>query len=413
MKLVIPFLFSLLLSACGGGGGGSSSSATVDSTFIKGIQTDYFMGVAIVQGHFKNDSNTYVLVTGSQIEMGGTVPVNIFKLNENGGGTDVTADILGPSVPRVSVATPLVADFNNDGIDDIFLPGFVDISNQLTVTHLFLSRPGTYHSHQLLEYTWSHSATVADINSDGNLDVVDAEGKMWINDGSGNFTFKDHTWANSLFWMHGMGVCVGDFANDGRKQIVITDLNIANGQWPFNDTAVFELNSNLKPVAQHLLTPPHYEVGNSGLTEISHDVRCKVADMNNDGLQDIVVFSRPWASARNNQWTAEGRVQILINQGNFNFVDQTNLTDFNSNIDIDYMPMIQDFNGDGIPDIWTSPQMLISGQGRWTRRAYTQIPNKQITLPIRIGNKWGFVYTVNDSNRTNVYFTKPTLSIDL
>lgn len=412
MKHIIPFLFGLALTACGGGGSGGPSSSTplVESAFIKSIRTDYYFGAYIAQGKFKNDGKTYVLVTGSQIEKGGTVPVNIFKLSESGGGVDVTSEILGPNVPGVSTFNLLIADFNNDGIDDIFLPGMTDIPDYMTESHLFLSRPGTYHSHQTLDKTWSHGAVAADINNDGNIDVIDSNGLMWINDGLGNFTYKYHFWNNSLFWMNGMGVCVGDFLNNGRKQVVITDLNIGPTT-PVGDTAIFELDANLKPISQHLLPTPIYDIGNTTLTEKSHDVRCRVADMNNDGLQDIVVFSRPWASARNNTWTAEGQVQILINQGNFNFIDQTNLIGFNANIDIDYQPMVQDFNGDGIPDIWTSPQLLISGNGKWTRRNYTEIPNQQIAYPVKMNNKWGFVYKPN--GQADFYFTKPTLVIDL
>lgn len=402
-----------ILTACGGGGGGGTpSSSVVDSTFIKTVKTDFYFGAFIAQGKFKNDGNTYVLVTGSQIEKGGTVPVNIFKLSENGGGVDVTTEILGPNVPTVSTFNLLVADFNNDGVDDIFLPGMTDIPSYMTESHLFLSRPGTYHSHRVLESTWAHGAYAADINSDGSMDVIDSNGMMWINDGAGNFTYKYHMYDNSLFWMNGMGVCVGDFLNDGRKQVIITDLNIGPTT-PVGDTALFELDANLKPIARHLLPTPIYDVGNTTLTEKSHDVRCRIADMNNDGLKDIVVFSRPWASARNDVWAAEGQIQILINQGNLNFSDQTNLVGFDANTNIDYAPILYDFNGDGIPDIWSSPQLLVSGSGTWTRRNHSQNPNKEISYPIKINGKWGFVYTNGDGTSTNVYFTKPNLSIGL
>lgn len=413
MKLIIPFIFGLVLTACGGGGAGFAP--TNSSTLIKSIHSEYYMSANAVQGRFKNDGNTYVLVTGNQLEKGGAVPVNIFKLNDIGGGTDVTQDILGPIVPAVSTGDPIVADFNNDGIDDILLTGFVDISYQLTTTHLFLSRPGTYHSHTTMQSTQSWSTAVADLNNDGNLDVIDANGKMWINDGLGNFTFKDHNWENSLYWMHGQGVCVGDFVNSGRKQIVITDLTTYAGGLPINDTVLFELDTNLKPVSQRSLPMPILDLGNSGATEISHDVKCRVADMNNDGLMDIVVFSRPWASARNNQWTAEGRIQILINQGNFNFVDQTNITGFDRNTDIDYFPIVTDFNGDGIPDIWSSPQLLVSNLGRWIGVLNLQSPNQQILLPVKINNKWGFVFKKNiDFNKIEIYFTKPEqLKVDI
>jgi hypothetical protein len=414
MKLIIPFLFGLVLTACGSaGGGGNSSTPTTPTNLIKIVKSDYATPIFMVQGHFKNDANTYMLVAGNQLNMGGAVPVSIVKLDPAGGGTDVTVEILGSGI-TASVNEPLVADFNNDGIDDIFLPGFIDIAGQNTASQVFLSQPGTHHSRQFLDSTWSHGAFAADLNNDGNIDVIDSNGKMWINNGRGNFTFIDHNWQGNLYWMNGMGVCAGDFLNNGRTQVVITDLNISNGMLPVNDTAVFELDVNLRPISQNLLPAPIYDIGNTSLTEKSHDVRCRVADMNNDGLRDIVVFSRPWASARNGLWTGEGQIQILINQGNLNFVDQTNLIGFNSGIVIDYSPIVKDFNGDGIPDIWSSPQLLISGNGKWTSRSYSTLSNFVDGVPVKINGKWGFAYAKNvDFNKNEIYFTKADLIIDL
>jgi FG-GAP-like repeat len=264
----------------------------------------------------------------------------------------------------------------------------------------------------LLESTQSWSATAVDIDNNGTIDVVDSQGKIWLNDGTGNFTFKDHSWTNSLYWMNGTGVCAGDFLNNGHKQVVITDLNISAGMLPVSDTAIFELDNNLKPVSRNFLPVPILDRTNTSIEEISHDVKCRAVDMNNDGLLDVVVFSRPWASARNNQWTAEGQIQILINQGNLTFVDQTNLTGFATNIDIDYFPVIQDVNGDGIPDIWSSPQLLVSGNGTWTRRLYNQIPSQRIPRPIKVNGVWGFLYAIQiNSNQNEIHFAKPTLTI--
>jgi hypothetical protein len=79
MKHIIPFLFGLVLTACGGGGGSPSTPIAPPSDLIKTVQTDYAEMIAMIPGRFKNDSNSYVLVTGNQIGLGGTVPVNILK----------------------------------------------------------------------------------------------------------------------------------------------------------------------------------------------------------------------------------------------------------------------------------------------------------------------------------------------
>ena len=311
MKKLLITISCVILTACGGGGGGTSPDVTPTNTsFVGSLIPKLMPGVAT--GDFVGDGGKYVVVSGwlfSNYSFANN-PVKIYKLSAEGGGTDVTSQVLGNNA-MASTHIPLVADFNGDGIDDIFLPGFFDTPVGEGPSYVYISRRGSTHRETVLrDATWSHDATTADIDGDGDIDVINSVGKMWLNDGQGNFTFKDHSWQTSTYWMSGMGVCVGDFNNSGRKQVVITDLSVDASAGPIADTAIFELGSNLNTTAIHYLPAPILDRNTT--TETSHDYTCRVADLNNDGLNDIIVFSRPWASARNNIWNKERYIQVCV-----------------------------------------------------------------------------------------------------
>jgi hypothetical protein len=375
----------------------------VPATFVKGFKH------VVVSGY----DNTRTLFNRS-------APIKIFQINIDGSTVDVTQAILGSEQTAVT-NFPLIADFNNDGIDDIFMAGFDDTSeNQPSVA--FISRPGQSHRRvDLPDKTWSHSSAVIDINKDGYLDVVNQHGQMWINDGRGNFQFRNHSYdyntSNGL-WMHGSGVCTGDFNNTGRSQIVITDLSMDANSAPISDTVIFELNSSMIPVASHTLPMPVLD--RNSTKETSHDIGCVAVDLNNDGRLDLLVFSRPDYTARNNTWTNEGTVQVLINRGNWVFEDITDraMSSYASNTLISYTPLVTDLNGDGKPDLWmgyydfdtgkANHAWINNGSGMFTRSLQSTIDSfgsNGPMVPIKFGNTYSFVYSKMSNNQLKIYAT--------
>jgi len=189
---------------------------------------------------------------------------------------------------------------------------------------------------------------------------------------------------------------------------------------PLADTVIFELGATGLPEAQHYLPVPVLDRNNTGAEKI-HDVTCKVVDLNNDGLQDILVFSRPWAST-GGPWTNEGVVQILINRGNWQFDDTTDLAMslYNRNVLVSYTAMILDLNGDGKLDLWAgyfdfntgnaNQALLNNGSGIFSSSLQTTIASFQASggmLPVKFGDKWAFVFSRLNSSSSNLYLTKP------
>lgn len=429
MKHIIPLFLALLLTACGGGGGsGASQSPIADSGTIIGLvsnSTGIGFSSRLTTGTFDLSGGKYVVVSGIYLgpDNFGPLPnpdgpLRIYKLNQNGTGSDVSANIIGEGVTIPGSA--LVADFNGDGIDDIvslylkdYPSGPGNGSNSFSGNGaVFLSQPGQLHSRSVLAgVSWSHGQVVADIDGDGDLDIVNSEGKKWVNDSHGNFTFQDHSWntntSNGL-WMNGSSVCAGDFNNTGRPQLVITDL--MTGGVSATDTVIFELDQQLIPTTAHVLPVPVLDrFTNIADNEISHDMACKVADLNNDGLLDILVFSRPWDYARNGQWTDEGTVQVLINQGNWQFTDVTISSLINAAVPV-YYPVVADFNNDGGVDLWDGVSSIyINGGSNVFAQSVTTFvkPSSGISaVPVLLDNKWDFVTVESNSSNLVVRFKK-------
>ena len=445
LALVISAL-AVALTGCGGGGGGDSSTAgssnvpnisgyalassetinlaggalvtsTLSRTLLSKIGDvniiTYGFVPSLVSGDFLGDGNKYVIVSGWYVGNLTPPPVKIYAFNATGGAQDVTVDILGSDF-SLSVNYPVVADFNKDGIDDIFFPGFTDgPGSGLAPSAVFISRKGQSHRRQDLttDLISGHATIAADLDNDGDLDVISNEGDAWINNGQGLFAYQKYShWGAS-------GVCAGDFNNTGRTQLVFTDSSDS-----IQDTYIFDINpnyaqyNNLTKIAT--LPAPYFDK-NSTTQEISHDVSCVVADFNNDGRPDIVVVS-----ASNDPAILAGtsppqsHVQVYINQGNYIFVESQGLVGYNSGTLSSYTPRVMDFNNDGFPDIWlmdwnnngiNSNQFWINnGSGGFTQRKsiesksvldeFKALTNGTsgsygIAIPVKINSKWNLVFT--------------------
>lgn len=433
-------VLSAILTGCGGGGGTPAPTlAAVDREIFKiDSPNGLTYSAMIMPGKFDYANGKYVVVSGIYLgpnNYGPTpnpdAPLRILKINNNGTAADVTVDIVGANA--TTPGNVVIADFNGDGIDDIvslYLKDFPSVDspggNEFRGNSvIFLSRAGQPHQRRALSGTgWTHGTAIADINGDGSLDIINSRGQKWLNDGHGNFTFHNHLYnlnTRNGLWMNGSGACVGDFNNTGRKQIVITDLVVDPTQAPIADTVIFELDTSLYPVASHTLPVPILDRNTIDPTkEVSHDVRCVAIDLDRDGKLDLLVLSRPNSESRNNKWTDEGVVQVLINKGNWNFEDVTEIAmaTYPINLLISYTPMIMDLNGDGIMDLWlgslgynsvsANHAWINNGAGTFTRSLQSTIDGLVANgpmLPVAFGNMHSFVYSKSTSNQLTIYAT--------
>jgi len=425
-KLVIPALAVALTGCGGGGGGGANNGMPVTSILVTAgsISIPSAFVPSLAAGKFDNTGDQYVLVSGWLVDSSPTPTVKIYRLSGTGPRpqwatgtiTDATADVLGSEFGW-SVNYPQIADFNRDGIDDIFFPGFTDGANLLqnNPSVVFLSRAGQSHQRvDLTGLTWNHGTTVLDANQDGWPDVLNSNGEMWINNQAGGFTYRPKdTYRTIKHPLAGAGVCAGDLDGSGATQVVLTDQTGLQAS-----QLIYKLNANMEPIYQGALPVPHFDKNNTDAAmNRSHDVSCQIVDVNGDGRKDVVVVSYLFDNTVTRAIGAQSMVQIYYNLGGYVFSDATDISmsGYNQGALASYTPKIMDFNGDGHPDIWLmntnrtesgNQVWLNDGTGKFkqSRREYfndlvlqhsklngVNSNTSGIMMPINVNDKWNFI----------------------
>ena len=435
-KLVIPAL-AVALTGCGGGGGGSANNGMPATSILVAadtISTPSAFVPSLAAGNFDSTGDQYVVVSGWLANSSPASTVKIFRLSGTGPRpqwgtgtiTDATADVLGSEFAW-SVNYPQVADFNRDGIDDIFFPGFTDGPNlsQNNASVVFLSKAGQSHKRvDLAGLTWNHGTTVLDANQDGWLDVINSNGEMWINTQADGFTYRaKDTFRTIKHPLAGAGVCAGDLDGSGATQVVLTDQTGLQAS-----QLIYKLNANMEPIYQGALPVPYFDKNNTNATvNRSHDVSCQIVDVNGDGRQDVVVISYLHDNTVTRAIGAQSMVQIYYNLGGYVFSDATDvsMSGYNQGALASYTPKVVDFNGDGYPDIWLmntnraesgNQVWLNDGTGKFKqsrKQDFNTLTSQHavlnsvesdtsgIMLPVQINDKWNFIIaTVSDIKQT-------------
>ena len=208
----------------------------------------------------------------------------------------------------------LIADYNNDGVMDMYFAdvGVGNVAGQ--VNSYFLSQPDgtwlessdTHLSHSNF-VVFDHGAATGDINNDGAMDVVITEIHSWknktafwclMNDGTGYLKKRKCGGADSY------GLELADMDGDGDLDALVGEEENTRHHVPFtgivwNDgKGRFSLKTKL----------PEHKKKYSGIPEIS------ASDLDNDGDLDIVV-------SRVGEYYVGTAIQIIENLGNKKFKD--------------------------------------------------------------------------------------------
>ena len=243
------------------------------------------------------------------------------------------------------------ADFNGDGLTDIFLAAYADM--EYTFSPYVLINKGGFFEKKALPVieAWQHGSSTFDINSDGYADVF-ATGygnapTIYLG-GSEGLTPCPFTNGG---WPGGSDVAVGDFLGDGTISAITVDSYAVS-----NDTMLLKIHLSNGSKSAYLeeirpLVTPLLENQNTN-NEESHDVRVLAVDFNADGYLDVVIYSRSWFDGT--KWPNTSAVQLLQNMGKGVFVDvtTTNLKGYASESMIPYAPLARDINKDGLLDLY-------------------------------------------------------------
>ncbi|MGH1334580.1 MAG: CRTAC1 family protein [Aureispira sp.] len=271
-------------------------------------------------------------------------------------------------------ATPMgltFGDVNKDGFIDIFISHYIrkdqmegqnNFSKDYGPVSLLLLNNGdnTFKDVTIaagLEYTHNtFMGILIDIDGDGWLDLIVAhdtgEVRSYRNKGDGTFEMKENPTTNK--YSYPMGIAVGDYNNDGRVDFMfsntgstvphflasgnIEDKTLFNSNWLFFEN---KGNFEFEDVAQKTKTKD-YEFSWGAV----------FADLNNDGLQELIVAENYVSFPPHNVFRLPGRV--LVQKEDHTFVtveEQAGIANPHYGI----TPLVSDFNQDGYLDmVWVN-----------------------------------------------------------
>lgn len=242
-------------------------------------------------------------------------------------------------------------DFNGDGISDIMIVGHgYDTDPFPGETNLLLLSDGnggyTDASGNLPQVNdFSHSLTTSDIDGDGDLDIyvgnvfggTQTPAYLLLNDGDGNFTQQqlDPTYFHPENAQN-TSSHFADLDGDGVDELILGSTNHA-------PTRIFSYSAQ----QGGFVLQEEFAEGVFGTATISNDV--KSADLNNDGLMDIVL-------AQTDVGDTTAGFQVMIQNGDGSFSDQT--SGFMNGVAtgnqwVEFFEFY-DINNDGLMDIITN-----------------------------------------------------------
>jgi len=248
-------------------------------------------GSTAVMGDVDGDGDLDIYVAN------GSDNQNSLWIND-GSGNFVANDIVGDIYFSESAA---MGDVDGDGDLDIYVAN-AGAQNKLWIN----DGTGSFVVNDIVgDADYSYDVVMGDIDGDGDLDIYvangdpmvgDAQNKLWINDGSGNFTANDI--ANDL----GMSknVTVKDVDGDGDLDIYVANTSgimvfgdIQNKLWINNGTGSFAI-SNI-------------------LDDLNKSFGSVIGDINGDGDLDIYVVNAD--SQQNKLWINNGFDDVALLKG--------------------------------------------------------------------------------------------------
>lgn len=238
-----------------------------------------------------------------------------------------------------------VGDFNSDGMEDLFVGGGVGISGRV----YFQNQSGSFSKIDSAAFVAAKNsedsdALAFDANGDGHLDLYVSSGgvydfidsderladRLYMNDGKGGFTLSSNSLPSENF-VTGK-VLVFDINKDGALDLFVGG-RVVPGQYPLSPGSRIWLNDGkgnfsdqTKEVASEFLS----------LGMISD---AKVADLDQDGVEELIVLGEAMP------------IKVFKNEsgklidGSQEFFEKEEIGFWNH-------LTVDDFNGDGVPDIF-------------------------------------------------------------
>jgi hypothetical protein len=305
-----------------------------------------------------------------------------------------------------------VEDFDLDGRNDVLVAGHNEIPFVNTENILYINDgDGTFTARSFGPFMTNHDGNLGDFNQDGYPDLIAAaytvdldfssdpgaafpsgEGganMLFLNDHNGGF----EAWAlrfnvptqglseselnlNKFEWIAGGSAAViGNIDADPEMEIVVVDSfrgppNYTSSESVVVDNIQFESSyihgDVIRLPSPFMETHEEFQAPENEFSyyDPSHDTQVDLLDFDNDGDQDILIYSQIW---NKEGYDNAGSIQFLRNDGSSDFVDVTESVLYNYNTgttgghEVRYM----DVNDDGFVDIVSAEESYPEEVEEW------------------------------------------------
>jgi len=329
-----------------------SKITTTGKTTLEGAATGYIPYAAV--GDLTGDDLPEVVISGwsfvDQLSFYETPNIDfvIVSQRQDGSWSDITSSF--SNLPLVQgVGSIEIADFNLDGVNDVFFSPYMELSPEGKVwafpAYFLLSKNGDYEwSLKKTEgSTAAHSSSLADIDGDGVPEVL--IGSYWnppidaplgenIQPGYYQFNSKtenfDYVVLNALFAVS--GIAGGDLNGDGRTDVIATDQHfnskvdviglLQSSERSFTSSPV--ISESLIPIGSGYFDvyPELAESSSSYSSRITHSTRAFALDVDKDGDLDVITTGQIFGDHGIDQGP-KAALSVFENQGG-EFYEATN-----------------------------------------------------------------------------------------
>jgi Ca2+-binding RTX toxin-like protein len=355
------------------------------------------------------------------------IPMRIFLGDGTGGFTESAASVFSAGVTLAYTAGPLVADFNKDGISDIFQTTFGLDHDPWPggLNRLFLSSTVNGKLEDVsdtLQQTvqLNHGSSVGDVNSDGYTDVLvnslkdgNKDGNfLQINDGTGHFVERSDLIPHPLISapnrapiaQTNTSSAIVDVNGDSYADIILGKW----GNWSSTPDSQVLLNDGNGDFTK---TQPIALPASGVFEETILDI--KPIDLNGDNLPDLMLDIT--SGGDKSQYYQTPYIQLLINDGAGKFHDETSIrlpqnlvgsggsytelsaVDFNKD---GYMDIFATSAGSVLPSVST-PSVVYLNRGDGTFYKYWESEPRAMTITV----------DVNGDGMVDLISHEPTLGI--
>ena len=258
-------LLTTALAGCGGGGNGYCFGSCNQPPL-----TPTEVSLGLVVGDFAhNGLNSIVQTSQIQGGFGGKAYGQLKTYLATAAGTYATPVYTSDGTQPLYLVT---ADLNGDGFPDVVSVNYTD--ETLLVFNNNPQNPGTFDAPQGLLSPGTTNVAIADMNGDGLPDLVSADANLslFLQNANGTFAKPVSLLANGADW-----IALGDLNGDGSPDVAAT---VGAALKVLFHTGAKSATTYATPVTVYTGTP----IGTMGGVN-----RVVMADLNGDGANDLIV----------------------------------------------------------------------------------------------------------------------------